>query len=272
MTAPWAPGAALSTGLRTGQHADTGAAAPILPSVTATTGSSLAAQVMTAVRRAITAGEMEPGRLYSVQQLASVMNVSRSPVREGLLRLGEAGLIRFHRNRGFEIVDVSPDDVAQIFAVRIALEVPAARRTARFAPAEELGRLRAQWETLHATARTGDAEASTEADEGLHRLLLHLAGNRQAAELVARLRTTTSFLTVVADATLRPPTVVAGEHDALVHAVLERDEEGAGAAMREHLLHTAALLIGQALRARGTPEQQVAALAEQVRDDAVADY
>ncbi|MFC6257995.1 GntR family transcriptional regulator, partial [Kocuria oceani] len=106
---------------------------PTLPAVTATTQSSLAVQVMAAVRRAVMAGQMEPGRLYSVQQLASVMNVSRSPVREGLLRLGEAGLIRFHRNRGFEIVEVSPTDVAQILAVRTALEVPAARRAAGLA-------------------------------------------------------------------------------------------------------------------------------------------
>lgn len=248
------------------------ATVPALPSVTASTDNSLAVQVMAAVRRAVTAGEMEPGRLYSVQQLASVMNVSRSPVREGLLRLGEAGLIRFHRNRGFEIVEVSPADVADIFAVRIALEVPAARRTARLASDEELGRVRSQWEALQAAAGTGDRVATTEADQGLHRLLLHLAGNRQAAQLVERLRTTTSFLGAVAATTQRPVSDLAGEHDALVRAVLDRDEKEAGAAMRAHLAHTAGLLVAQALRARRTPEEQVGPLTQQAWDAAAAGY
>lgn len=249
-----------------------GAPAPALPSVTATTGSSLAVQVMTAVRRAITAGEMEPGRLYSVQQLASAMDVSRSPVREGLLRLGEAGLIRFHRNRGFEIVEVSPTDVAEVFAVRTALEVPAARRAARLAEPEELDRVRVQWEALHEASRTGDLEATAEADEGLHRLLLLLAGNAQAAQLVERLRTTTSFLGVVAATSRRPVGELAREHDALVEFVLAQDEESAARAMREHLAETAQRLVAEALRAQRTPEERVAELTAQIWGAAAAGY
>ncbi|MFI7493407.1 GntR family transcriptional regulator [Kocuria sp. M4R2S49] len=249
-----------------------GAALPALPSVAATTDSSLAVQVMTAVRRAITAGEMEPGRLYSVQQLASAMDVSRSPVREGLLRLGEAGLIRFHRNRGFEIVEVSPADVAEIFAVRTALEVPAARRAARLAGPEELDRIRAQWRTMHDAARAGDLEATTRADEGLHRLLLLVADNSQVLRLVERLRTTTAFLGVVAATSRRPVDELAREHDTLVQAVLARDEEAAGRAMREHLTSTARRLVAQALLARRTPAERVEELTAQVWDAATAGY
>lgn len=249
-----------------------GAALPALPSVAATTGSSLAVQVMTAVRRAITAGEMEPGRLYSVQQLASAMDVSRSPVREGLLRLGEAGLIRFHRNRGFEIVEVSPTDVAEIFAVRTALEVPAARRAARLAGPGELDRIRAQWQAMHEAARTGDLEATARADEALHRLLLLVAGNSQAVLLVDRLRTTTAFLGVVAATTRRPVDELAREHDMLVQAVLARDEEAAALAMREHLASTAQRLVAQALLAQRTPAERVEELTAQVWGTAAAGY
>ncbi|MFI7584121.1 GntR family transcriptional regulator [Kocuria sp. M1N1S27] len=249
-----------------------GPAAPALPSVSATTGSSLAVQVMTAVRRAITAGEMEPGRLYSVQQLASAMDVSRSPVREGLLRLGEAGLVRFHRNRGFEIVQVSPTDVAEVFAVRTALEVPAARRVALLAEPAELDRVRVQWEALHEAARTGDLEATVDADEGLHRLLLRVAGNTQAVGLVERLRTTTSFLAVVAATARRPVAELAREHDPLVQAVLARDGEAAGRAMREHLASTAERLVAQALRVQHAPEEHVAELTGQVWGAAATGY
>lgn len=246
--------------------------APVLASVSASTSGSLAAQVMAAVRRAITAGELEPGRLYSVQQLASVLDVSRSPVREGLLRLGEAGLIRFHRNRGFEIVGLSPADVADVFAVRTALEVPAARRTARLASAEDLEQVRAQEAALHEAARTGDPEATARADEGLHLLLLRISGNGQAARLVERLRATTAFPAAGAAAALRPPAEPAEEHDELVDAVLARDADAAGAAMREHLARTARGLVAQALRARRTPEERIPELTARVWAAATAGY
>ncbi|MEX5295459.1 GntR family transcriptional regulator [Kocuria sp. CPCC 205268] len=249
-----------------------GAGLPALPSVAASTGSSLAVQVMTAVRRAITAGEMEPGRLYSVQQLASAMEVSRSPVREGLLRLGEAGLIRFHRNRGFEIVEVSPTDVAEIFAVRTALEVPAARRAARLAGPAELDRVRDQWHAMHEAARAGDLEAAARADEGLHRTLLLVAGNAQAVRLVEQLRTTTAFLGVVAATSRRPLDELAGEHDPLVRCVLAGDEEAAAHAMREHLASTARRLVAQALLAQHTPAARVEELTARVWGDAAAGY
>ena len=78
------------------------------------------------VREAIQSRAMKPGEWYSVTQLAEEMGVSRSPVREGLLKLQEAGLVRFAKNRGFEIVETGASDVAEIFAIRLGLEPPAA--------------------------------------------------------------------------------------------------------------------------------------------------
>ena len=55
---------------------------------------SLTDQVMQAVREAIHSGELRPGELYSVYRLAERLQVSRTPVREAMLRLAEAGMIR----------------------------------------------------------------------------------------------------------------------------------------------------------------------------------
>src|SRR5690349_1341274 len=90
----------------------------------------LADSVVTEVRDRIRTRRLVPGATYSVYQLADELGVSRSPVREGLVKLAEAGVVRFRRNRGFQVLLPEPRDIAEIFAVRVALEVPAARRAA----------------------------------------------------------------------------------------------------------------------------------------------
>src|SRR5919109_1592521 len=92
---------------------------------------SLNDQVVEAVRAAIHSGDLAPGELYSAYQIADRLGVSRSPVREALLRLAETGLVRMERNRGFRIVAPAAHDIAEIFAVRLLLEVPASGQAAR---------------------------------------------------------------------------------------------------------------------------------------------
>ena len=71
---------------------------------------SLADAVAQAVRDGVAAGELVPDVTYSVYQLAELLGVSRSPVREALLRLAEVGLVRFERNRGFRVLLPPPEE------------------------------------------------------------------------------------------------------------------------------------------------------------------
>jgi DNA-binding GntR family transcriptional regulator len=59
----------------------------------------LTSQVAETIREAIRGGELAPGELYSVNQLAEQLGVSRTPVREALLGLVDAELLRTAANR-----------------------------------------------------------------------------------------------------------------------------------------------------------------------------
>ena len=83
------------------------------------------------IRAALRTRAMVPGATYSGYQLAADLGISRSPVRDGLLRLAATGLIEFTPNRGFRIIQPTETDIAEIYALRIAIEVPAAQRAAR---------------------------------------------------------------------------------------------------------------------------------------------
>jgi DNA-binding GntR family transcriptional regulator len=216
---------------------------------------SLADAVVEAVRTGITAGELVPDTTYSVYQLADLLGVSRSPVREGLLRLAEAGLVRIDRNRGFRVLTPQARDIEEIIDIRLALEPAAARRAAEQATDAQHAEIREAFEAMGAalgedgTGRTDEARFWM-ADHAVHDTLMRAGGNQRAAAIIDRLRSTTALL--------GPPTTTAGrtlaeirdEHGPIVTAVLDRRGADAEAAMRHHLEHTGQLLARTLTRTR----------------------
>ena len=205
---------------------------------------SLADAVVDAVRAGITAGELVPDETYSVYQLADLLDVSRSPVREALVRLAEAGLVQINRNRGFRVVIPQARDIEEIIDIRLALEPAAARRAAEHATDDDHAAIRAAFDAMGTAvgATVGDEEGFWVADHDLHDRLMRAGGNRRAAAVVGRLRATTALLGSPTTTAGRTLSEICAEHEPIVTAILRRDGEGAERAMRRHLEHTGRLL------------------------------
>lgn len=216
-----------------------GALGLVLP----TDAASLADAVVAAVRDGVARGVLDPGATYSVYRLADELGVSRSPVREALLRLAEAGLVTIARNRGFTVVRPSAHDVEEIFEIRRALEPAAARRVAEGDDDTARARVAAAYDALRAAAGRGDEPAFWRADRALHDAVLRGAGNARAAAVVEQLRATTVLLGPPTTATGRTLTEVADEHAPVARAVALGDGAAAETAMRTHLERTEALLV-----------------------------
>jgi DNA-binding GntR family transcriptional regulator len=210
---------------------------------------SLTDAVVTAVRDGVQRGELGPGPTYSVYQLAELLGVSRSPVREAMLRLAEVGLVEIVRNRGFRVVLPTAHDVEEIFEIRLALEPAAAARAAERGCAGASEHLAA----MAVAASAGDEEGFWAADRALHRALLVAAGNRRAAAVVEQLRATTALLGPPTTATGRTLAEIHAEHAPIVAAVAAGDGPAAGTAMRTHLQHTADLLVRSVTGASARP-------------------
>jgi DNA-binding GntR family transcriptional regulator len=208
---------------------------------------SLADQVMAAIRAAVRDGTLQPGRLYSAYQIAGYLGVSRSPVREALMRLAEAGMVAFERNRGFRVVVPGAADIAEIFQVRLLLEVPAARRAASQPPAGLLAGLEAELGQLRAAAASHDEPRFMRHDQRLHRLILEAAGNARLAALVDNLRDATRTLGASTADRSRDLADIAAEHVPIIAAIAAGDATAAGTAMAYHVSHTGRLLVTQAV-------------------------
>jgi DNA-binding GntR family transcriptional regulator len=78
--------------------------------------------VVQVLREAILSGVLRSGEFIRQDLVAAELKVSKTPVREALLRLEAEGLIQFHRNRGAVVSELSLLEITETFDIRIALE------------------------------------------------------------------------------------------------------------------------------------------------------
>jgi DNA-binding GntR family transcriptional regulator len=213
---------------------------------------SLAERVGEALRDAINSGALRAGELHSAKEIAEQLGVSRTPVREALLVLADAGMVRLERNRGFRVLSRSPEHIAEVFQVRLLLEVPAARYAAAHATPELVADLRAHLDVMHAAA-AGDEQLAAVLDRGFHELVLNVTKNRTLVSVVSGLRD--RLLATGASTADRSRSLadIAGEHEPILAAVSARDPDAAAAAMAYHLRHTGTLLTAQVAAENGVP-------------------
>lgn len=206
---------------------------------------SLTERVRESVRNAITEGELAPGSLHSVQSLANTFEVSRTPVREALIELANQGMVRFERNRGVRILQMSTHDLEEIFTLRLLLEVPAARRATERIDAATVRQMQEALEAMERAVAEGDEPTMMRHDRRFHMLLNGASGNGRLAEFVDALRDQIVTRGVSTAGQSRSLEQIVGEHRAILEAVERRDAAAAAAAMQRHVENTAGLLMRQ---------------------------
>src|SRR6185437_3348958 len=88
--------------------------------------------------------------------LADQLGVSRTPVREALIKLAQQGMVRFERNRGVRVLLTSLHDLEEVFALRLLLEPPAVGRAVARLDAAQCRELRRLLAHMERAARADD--------------------------------------------------------------------------------------------------------------------
>jgi DNA-binding GntR family transcriptional regulator len=208
---------------------------------------SLTNRVMDHVREAVISGEMPAGSWHSVYQLSEQLGISRSPVRDGLLRLEEAGLVKFSPNKGFCIVETTANDVAEIFGIRLGIEPAAAYRAALHRTDEDLTAIDEAVTQMTDATHRGDVDEFFTADRALHRRIMLAGHATRGADIVDQLRVHTRILGPTTAGTSRSLQDILNEHQPVVDAIRRGSSEVARATMREHITITGHLLLTQAM-------------------------
>ncbi|CAL9517279.1 putative D-xylose utilization operon transcriptional repressor [Streptomyces sp. enrichment culture] len=140
----------------------------------------LADEAADLVRAAIFSGHFAPGAALREVELAERLGVSRGSVREGLARLAQEGLVRGGWHRGTTVIEVTAEDVQEVYALRAALDRLAATTARRAATEEHLSGLdRLVAEMTAEIAGDGDAHRLVALDIAFHDQIYAAAGNRR---------------------------------------------------------------------------------------------
>jgi DNA-binding GntR family transcriptional regulator len=196
---------------------------------------SLVEDAYRAIRLRILDNIYPPGQQKLESALAEDLGISRTPVREALIRLANEGLVEVVPRHGMRVLPVSPDDMREIYEVLKALESAAAETLARRRPTDaELRPLVEATRDMARMLKADDLDAWAAADERFHQGLVELAGNRTLIDAVARLadRAHRARLFTLR---LRPkPVNSTREHMALLERIRAGDAVGAVEVNRAH--------------------------------------
>jgi len=206
---------------------------------------TLAGKVYESIRDAIVLGDLAPGSLQSVQKLASHLKVSRTPVREALLKLADQGMVRFERNRGARVLETTMHDLEQVFSLRLLLEVPATYRATQLIGTAELRQLRSALDAFRKKIHGASTREHLELDTRFHRVIMRASGNRRLADFVDSLRDLQMMRGLTAVPKTRALNEIGDDHQRIYEQIVKRDPTGAAKAMREHLAISSRLLIAQ---------------------------
>ncbi|MEJ8472963.1 GntR family transcriptional regulator [Roseibium algae] len=126
--------------------------------------------------------KLPPGFQAPEPDIAERLGMSRTPVREALIRLESDGLVELVPRRGAKVLALSLSDLLEIYDLLIALEPAALSKLAgNQVAAEDLEALEALIYNLEKAHGDGDLDAWGEADDQFHRKLLSLSSNRRLA-------------------------------------------------------------------------------------------
>jgi len=211
---------------------------------------SKAERVFGALRADILAGRLPPGRRLRYTELCEQYETSMGVLREGMLRLAEQGLVRGEPQQGFQVVDLSVEDLRDLTDARLELESLTLRYALTNGDVEWESRLIATHHRLSRTPQLDVEDSERLSDHWVaahaefHHSLLDGCANQRLKDIAGSLRDAAELYrrwsVPLGDDTERN---VASEHAAILKAALARDSDQAILLLRSHIQHTTNVLL-----------------------------
>lgn len=196
------------------------------------------------LKQLILDGNLPAGAQMLEQEAATRLNMSRTPVREAMVRLRQEGMVEIRPRHGMRVLPISASDMAEIYTVLTALEGTAAELVAQRGPtARQLAQLRGAVTDMQTALDRDDLKAWAAADEQFHLQLVRLSGNTRLIQMVGQLwdqAHRARMLTLQ----LRPtPTNSVKEHAELVDAIAAGDGAEARRVHEDHRRRAGTMLV-----------------------------
>ena len=186
---------------------------------------STASIIADKLRTAISQGEISAGSQLGETELARDLGVSRGPLREGMQRLTQEGLLIAIPNRGVFVVELTEEGVRDMYLARTAIERAAAAEILRHDYQTAAERLFVISKRMERAAQRADNERIGVADVEFHECLVSLANSRRLSRMHKTLLVETRMCISALHQTYPGPDVRVPEHRSIAEAVSAGDPQ-----------------------------------------------
>lgn len=196
---------------------------------------STRSHVYSLLRRAIVSLEFPPGQPLSENDLAARHDVSRTPVREALIRLADESLVEVVPQLGTFVSRISVRDVVEVQFIRETLERASLPHAVERITKQDERKLRLLLLEQEEAEEDGDLQHWFDTDEAIHRTLVEIGGHQKIWPIVS---STKAHLDRVRMLTLPDPGLLQElhmQHGSIIEHVIAKDLAAADDVLRHHL-------------------------------------
>jgi DNA-binding GntR family transcriptional regulator len=194
-------------------------------------------EVAVRLRQRIVEGQLAPGAKLNERELAELLNVSRTPLREAIKMLAAEGLVELLPNRGAVVAQMSAQDVADTFEVIAGLEGQSGELAAQRITEAELAEIRALHYEMMAAYTRRDLPTYYRLNAQIHTQINAAARNPVLAQTWRTVNARLQALRFRSNFDEAKWKRAVKEHERMVELLAARDPAGLRALLVEHLMH-----------------------------------
>jgi DNA-binding GntR family transcriptional regulator len=216
---------------------------------------SLHDEIVTVLRQSIVKGDLRPGQRLLEAELAERFGVSRAPLREALTQLIGDGLLVSLPRKGTYVVELTEQDISEIYSLRMALEGVAVGILVGKITPEQLAELRTIVGEMEAANNRNDLWMAVALDVKLHETICRMSGHRRLFQAWARITDQLRAFLAAAERHLSNRHELIDRHNDLIDAIASGNRAEAAAVLEEHMTYSTNLVLSSEFGSRTTQEE-----------------
>jgi DNA-binding GntR family transcriptional regulator len=193
------------------------------------------ARIYSDLRSELVSLQRRPGEAISEAEIALSYGVSRTPVREAILKLADEGLVEIFPQSGIFVSRIPMAALPETIVIRRALEETTARLAAEHATSSQILVLHSILQRQREADTAKDNNAFHQADETFHATIAEVAKYPGIWKLIQQVKIHVDRYRLLTLPQLGRMAQVIAEHEAILAAIEAHDPAGAGIAMEKHL-------------------------------------
>ena len=196
---------------------------------------TLADRAYMEIKKAIIRGDFEPGDPLPEENVASLLGISRTPIRKAITKLAYDGLVTLEKGKIARVAVISKQDFEHYMKLRKVLEVFSAEEAAQLVTDHLIVQLETLMNNQKKALEENDLYTYIDIDSRFHVKIAEISGNNRLQDFIEQINNQLTRYLVLSGTLADSAKEAYEEHLHIIDALKERDSKKAGEAIRLHI-------------------------------------